>query len=148
MPGLLVLSGVAGLIVFLLAAIILWIVVSLPVYFASKIVKGGKSTLGAAMIATLIGPIVYFIVYAIVSFLLGAIGAHTLAFVAAFILAFLAWLGVYKAVFNTGWLGAFGIAIIAAVIYVVLDVIFLTIFRVSFPGDRYLPLHFFRVLLI
>ncbi|PSN96459.1 hypothetical protein B9Q04_10080 [Candidatus Marsarchaeota G2 archaeon BE_D] len=138
-------SGTLGLIVFLLGVIILWMIVSLPVYFASKVVKAGRSTMGGAMIATLVGPIVYFLVYAVVSFILGAIGVHTLALAVAFLLAFLAWIGVYKAVFNTGWLGAFGIAILAAVVYLILNAIFFTLFRVSFPGGRFLPIHFFGV---
>ncbi len=141
----LVVGGTLGLLVFLVAAIILWIFVSLPVYFASKIVKGGKSTLVGAMIATLVGPIVFYVVYILVAFALGAIGANALALAGAFILAFLAWIGVYRAVFNTGWIGAFGIAILAAIIYLVLDVLVFSVFHVSFPGSRFLPLHFFAL---
>lgn len=140
-----VVVGLAGLVVFLVALIILWIVVSLPVYFASKLVRAKGAGLGSAMVATLAGYVVFLIVYALVALVLQAAGTHTLAFAVGFLLAFLAWIGVYKAVFGTGWLGAFAIAILAALIYFVLDAIFLSVFSVSFPGARFLPIHFLRV---
>lgn len=135
-------SGVLGLAVLLVGFIILWIVVSLPVYFASKIVTGGRSSLGGAMVATLAGPVVFYLVYFLVAFFLAAAGVHALALAAAFLLGFLAWIWVYKAVFNTGWLGAFGIALLAALVYLVLDAIFLSVFKLSFPGERFLPIRF------
>jgi hypothetical protein len=115
------------LLVILLGLIILWIIVSIPVYVAGKIITSGRSTLGEAMAATLLGPIVYVIVLAAVDFLLGEIiGAG--AYLWAFILAFIAWIGVYKSTFKTGWLGALAIAILAIIVFAVIGLIITALF--------------------
>lgn len=98
----------------LIALIVIWIIVSLPVYLAAKIVRGSKATLGRAMLATLFGPIVFILVILFASALLSELGVASFFFPVA--IAFIAFLGVYKSLLKTGWLGAFGIAIIATVI--------------------------------
>jgi hypothetical protein len=121
-----------NLLVAIIGLVILWIIVSIPVYIAGKIVTAGKSTLGEAMIATLLGPIVYALTVIVVDFFLGAIigaGAYTWAI----ILALIAWVGVYKASFETGWLGAIAIAILAIIVFAVLG-IFLGAFLSYFFG--------------
>jgi hypothetical protein len=122
-------SGITllSLLVILLGLIILWIIVSIPVYVAGKIVTSGRSTLGEAMAATLLGPIVYVIVLATVDFFLGAIIDGS-AYFWAFILAFIAWIGVYKSTFRTGWLGALAIAILAIIVFAVLGLIIVALF--------------------
>jgi hypothetical protein len=110
------------LIVVLVALVILWVIVSIPVYAAAKVVTSGKATLGEAMAATLGGAVVYVVVLVGVTFFLGTLLGH-FAFVIAFILAFVAWLAVYRASFETSWLGAVGIAILAAIVIVVLSFI-------------------------
>jgi len=57
-------SGITllDLLILIVGLVILWIIVSIPVYIAGKIVTAGKSTFGEAMLATLFGPIVYVIV--------------------------------------------------------------------------------------
>ena len=57
-----------SLIVTIIGLIILWIIVSIPVWLAGKAVTGGKATFGDAMIATLVGPIVYAITLFIVGY--------------------------------------------------------------------------------
>ena len=65
------------LIVVLVALIVLWIIVSLPVYAAAKVVTSGKATLGEAMAATLGGAIVYVIIIAVgVDLFLSAVIGH------------------------------------------------------------------------
>jgi len=125
--------GLVGLIVVIIVLVILWAIVSIPVYLAAKIVTGGKASLGSAMGATLLGPIVYIIVLFAVDLFLGVlIGAP--AYVWAFILAFVAWLGVYKATFQTGWLGALGIAVLAILVFVILGALMGILFGITFPG--------------
>ena len=51
-----------GILYTIVGLIILWIIVSIPVWLAGKAVTGGKATFGDALLATLAGPIVYFIV--------------------------------------------------------------------------------------
>jgi hypothetical protein len=107
-----------SLIAIIIGLVILWIIVSIPVYLAGKIVTGGRSTFGEAMAATVLGPIVYFIVLTGVGFFLeGILGGAASAM--GYILAFLAWIWVYKHAFKTGWLGGLAIAILAVVVFVI-----------------------------
>lgn len=124
---------VQNVVVAVIELIILWIIVSIPVWLAGKAVTGGKGSFGEAMLATLAGPIVYFIVSAIVDFFLGAvIGGASLVF--GFLLALLAWIWVFKASFRTGWLQAFLIAILAWVIFIVLSIVIAALFGVAYPS--------------
>jgi|YelNatPaOPRAMG01_1025707.scaffolds.fasta_scaffold147022_1 hypothetical protein len=102
--------------------VLMWIIVSIPVYIAAKIIKGGKASFGQAMLATLLGPIVFAFVRTVAILFLGFLGVSQAALL-ALVLAFIFWLWVYKASFNTGWLQAFGIALLAIVVYIVLALI-------------------------
>ena len=121
-----------SLLLTIVGLIILWIIVSIPVWLAGKAVTGGKATFGEAMIATLFGPIVYAITLLVVDFLLGAV-VGSAAYVIAFLLALIAWVWVYKASFKTGWLGAIAIAILAWIIFLVLSIILGILFGVVIP---------------
>ncbi len=121
-----------SLIVTIIGLIILWIIVSIPVWLAGKAVTGGKATFGDAMIATLFGPIVYAITLFVVGYFLGAaIGSS--AYIIALILALIAWIWVYKASFRTSWLGGIAIAILAWIIFVVISIIFGALFGIVVP---------------
>ncbi len=122
-----------GLLAIIVGLIILWIIVSIPVYIAGKIVTSGEATIGDAMIATLFGPIVYAITLFLVDFFLGALIGSS-AYVWALILAFIAWVWVYKASFKTGWLGALAIAILAILVFAVLSFIFGLLLGVVVPA--------------
>jgi hypothetical protein len=112
-----------NILVLIIGLIIIWIIVSIPVYIAGKIVTGGESSLGDAMIATLFGPIVYAITLFIADFLLGPlIGSG--GYIWALVIAFIAWLAVFKASFKTGWLGALAIAILAIFVFAVISILF------------------------
>jgi len=125
--------GLTGLIIIIIGFIILWAIVSIPAWLAAKIVTKGRASFGSAMAATLLGPIVYIIVLFAVDLFLGAVIGGG-AFVWALILAFLAWLGVYKAVFGTGWLGALAIAVLAIIVFIILGAILGVIFGAAFPS--------------
>jgi hypothetical protein len=122
-----------SLLVTIIGLIILWIIVSIPVWLAGKAVTGGKATFGDAMIATLFGPIVYAVTLIIVGYFLGTLIGST-AYIIALILALIAWIWVYKASFRTGWLGGIGIAILAWILFVVISIIFGALFHVAVPG--------------
>ena len=127
-------SSLLDLLIIVIALIVLWIIISIPAYIAGKIVTAGKSTFGEAMFATLFGPIVYAIVLVGVRFFLGAIidgGAYILAL----ILALIAWIGVYKSTFRTGWLGGIAIAILAAFIFLIISLIIAALFGVTIHGS-------------
>ena len=96
-----------GILYTIVGLIILWIIVSIPVWLAGKAVTGGKATFGDALLATLAGPIVYFVVVFLVGYFLGSS-----ALIFGYILALIAWIGVFKISFQTGWLRAILIAIL------------------------------------
>lgn len=125
--------SVTDLLVILVGLVILWIIISIPVYLAGKVVTAGKSSFGDAMVATLFGPVVYLIVLIVVDFFLGEIIGSG-AFIWAYILAFIAWLWVYKVSFGTGWLGALALAILAVIVFFVMSVVLRALFGVIVPG--------------
>ncbi len=132
-------SGISNVVFLIIGLIILWIVASIPAYIAGKIVTSGKASFGDAMAATLGGVLVYAIVlFAVAYFLQPLVGAS--ADVLALILAFVAWLAVYRASFDTGWLGAFGIAVLSLLVLIVLNAILGSLFGVAFPSIFPFPL--------
>jgi hypothetical protein len=98
--------------------VILWIIISIPVYFAAKLIVGSRAHFGSAMLATLVGPIIFAIVLAIGYYFAARVFAGLSLL--ALLVAFLAWIWVYKAAFHTGWLHAFGIAVLAVIIAIVI----------------------------
>ena len=124
---------VPGILVAIIGLIILWIIVSIPVWLAGKAVTGGDASFGDALLATLAGPIVYFVVSFLVGFFLSAV-IGSVAFVFAYILALLAWIWVFKASFQTGWLRALLIALLAWVVYVALSIVVGYLFGITYPS--------------
>ena len=118
----------------IIGLVILWIVISIPSWLAGKAITGGKSTFGDAMVATLVGPIVYFVVLIAVDFFLGTVIGSG-AFIFALILAFIAWIWVYKSSFGTSWLGGLGIAILSIIILAIMSVILGALFGVVVPSS-------------
>jgi len=49
-----------SLIIIIIGLVILWIIVSIPMYIAGKVVTSGKSTIGDAMASALLEPIVLY----------------------------------------------------------------------------------------
>jgi hypothetical protein len=125
-------TTLTGLLLLIVALVILWVIISIPVYFAGKAITGGKAHFGQAMGATLGGGLAYFVVYYVVAFFLEAILGSS-ATILALILALIVWLAVYRASFETSWLGALGIVIVGWVILLVLDFFLVQFFGVSFP---------------
>jgi hypothetical protein len=125
-------SSFTGWLVFLVGLVILWVIISIPVYFAGKMITKGKADFGDAMGATLGGGLAYFLVYFAVAIFLGAvIGPAASAF--ALVLGALVWLAIYRSSFRTNWLGAVGIVVVAWIILLVFDAILVAAFGVSFP---------------
>ena len=129
----------ASLLATIIGLIVLWIIVSIPVWLAGKAVTGGLATFGEAMLATLFGPIVYTVTLITVGYFLGALIGST-AYTIALISALLAWIWIYKASFRTAWLAAIGIAILAWMIFVMISIIFGALFHVTVPGTFFPPI--------
>ncbi len=122
-----------SLLILAVGLIILWIIVSIPVYIAGKVVTAGESSLGDAMIATLFGPIVYVVTLFAVQFLLGTLITSG-AYIWALVIAFIAWVGVFKASFKTSWIGALAIALLAILIFAGLSFLFGALLGVMVPA--------------
>jgi hypothetical protein len=121
-----------GILLLAIALIVLWIVVSIPVYISGELITGGKADFGSAMGATLGGALAYVIVLWAGTFLLTPIlGAPAL--VISFVLALLIWLGVYRASFETGWFQAIAIVAVAWFVLLVMDIVLTSLFGISFP---------------
>jgi len=123
-----------SLAVYLVGLLVLWFVVSIPVYFAGRAVKGRSARFGRALGATLGGVVAYYLVFIAVSFFLGAVVGGGPAQVLALLLGLVTWLAVFRAAFGTGWLGAIGIVVIAWLILLVFDFFLVLAFGVEFPA--------------
>ena len=125
-------STTEGLLILAISLVVLWIVVSIPVFVSGELITGGRADFGSAMAATLGGAVMYVLVLWAGTFILTPIlGAAALA--ASFILALLVWLAVYRASFDTGWLGALAIVVVAWLVLFVMDIILTSVFGVAFP---------------
>jgi len=125
-------STAEGLLILAITLIVLWIVVSIPVYISGELITGGKADFGSAMGATLGGALAYVIILWAGTFLLTPVlGASALLI--SFLFALLVWLAVYRASFDTGWLQALGIVLVGWLVLLVMDVILTSLFGVSIP---------------
>lgn len=108
----------------LFGLIMMWIIVSIPVYLAAKLVTLGKARFTRAMLVTAVGPIIYAIVFFLSNAALSAtLGQQFLIAAISFILAFIAWMGVFKLGFETGWIRALGIAFLAVIVFVIIGAV-------------------------
>ena len=118
----------------IIGLLLLWIIVSIPVWIAAKILTAGRVRFTRAMLVTALGPITYAIVFFISTALLSAIvGDLTVPLVIGFIVAFIAWIGVFKVGFDTGWLRALGIAILAIIVFAVIGLMISLLMQVIVP---------------
>lgn len=119
----------------IIGLIALWIIVTIPVWIAAKILTLGKAKFTRAMLVTAVGPIIYAIVFFISAAVLTvALGDPVFPAIIAFILAFIAWIGVFKKGFDTGWIRALAIAILATVVFAVIGIIITLIMQAIVPG--------------
>ena len=118
----------------IIGLLVLWIIVSIPVWVAAKILAMGRVSFSRAMLVTALGPIVSAVVFFIFAALLTAIvGDPTLPVIIGLIVAFVAWIGVFKRGFHTGWLRALGIAMLAVVVFAVIGLIISLLMQVIVP---------------
>ena len=121
-------TGAGGILIIASAVIIallaLWIIVSIPVWIAAKLLTGGRARFIRAMMVTAIGPIIYAIVFFTSAAILTlTFGDRTALIAISFVLAFIAWIAVFKKGFDVGWLRAFGIAVLATIVFAVFGLI-------------------------
>ncbi len=118
----------------IIGLLVLWIIVSIPVWIAAKILTRGRARFTRAMLVTAMGPIVYAIVFFILAAVLSvAFGESGWLVTISFVIAFIAWVGVFKKGFETGWLRALGIAILATAVFAVIGVIITLVIQAFVP---------------
>jgi hypothetical protein len=124
---------ILNILVLVVGLVIVWIIVSIPVYLAAKFLTAGESTFGDAMLATLFGPIVYAATLFLVDILLGSLFGSGV-YIWALIIAFIAWVGVFKTSFHTGWLSALAIAVLAILVFAAISILFGILLGVMVPA--------------
>jgi hypothetical protein len=113
---------------------ILWVIVSIPVWISAKILRAKQTKFTRAMLVTAVGPIVYGIVLFISTRLLVSLSSSSLLSIArsplpslntmvGIAIAFIAWVYVFKRAFQTGWIRALGISVVAVIIFVITGII-------------------------
>jgi hypothetical protein len=112
------------LIIAIIVLLIGWVIVSIPLWLAAKVLTEGRATMGAAMLGMLLGGIVFVIVYAATYLVTNIFTSSSTAVLVASVLSFLAFLGLYKMLFNVGWLRALAIAILAVIFAVIILFVF------------------------
>lgn len=113
----------------------LWIIISIPVYLAARVVTSGRARFVQAMGATILGPFAYLAVLIVSTAILGSI-VGGLATIPAVILALIVWLWVYKRSFKTGWLAAGGIAILAIIVFIAASFIIMFTMGMFMPESQ------------
>lgn len=136
---------VAVVLAVLIGLLVLWVLVSIPVWIAAKVLTLGKARFTRAMLVTAVGPVVYAVVFFVSMAVLSvAFGESGLLVAVAFLIAFVAWIGVFKKGFETGWLRAFAIAVLATIVFAVIGIIITIVIQSIVPGAppiTPIPLH-------
>jgi small-conductance mechanosensitive channel len=103
--------GVAGAVLGILGFIVLWVLISLSLYFASRL-TGVRTSFGSAMVTSLLAAIAFFLVDTIFSL----VGLHAIGV----LLGIIAVLFVIKSRERIGWLHALGISVLTIIILVII----------------------------
>ena len=99
--------------------VFVWLITSLAVFMAGRMVVGGRATFAKSVVLILIGAVLLSIVYVAASTVLTPL--------IGWVAAFAAWLALIRAFFGTGWLSALFIAILASIIFMVLAAIMVAV---------------------
>ena len=102
----------------IIAFIVAWLIASVPVYIAARMVSGKRATFGRALIASLRGPIVVVVFLLLVSSLLFPF-LFLFAYLIGIIASILALSYLFGSIFSTGMVGGFGIAILSFIVTIV-----------------------------
>jgi hypothetical protein len=112
--------------------VIVWIIVTIPMYIAGKVVTAGKSTMGDAMMATMFGPITYAATLFIAGLLLGKV-VGTGAYIWALIVAFIVWILVFKASFHTSWVRTLALALLSILVFIGISILYFRLLGIVVP---------------
>lgn len=104
----------------ILEVIISIAIITFPIYFASKIVSK-HSSIGRAVIAAILGPVVFLVFYSLMDYILSDITSYF--YIISIIVAFRVLIYFYSVVFETSFAGGVLISIIALVISYIIEVL-------------------------
>lgn len=107
-------GSVADAVLGILGFIVLWVLISLSLYFASRL-TGVRTSFGSAMVTSLLAAIAFFLVDMIFSL----IGLHAIGV----LLGIIAILFVIKSRERIGWLHALGIGVLTIIILIIVLVV-------------------------
>ncbi len=114
---------IEALLITIIVLIVGWIIISIPLWLAAKAMTGGRATLGAAMLGTLLGIFVFTLIYFLTYVVSSTLVSQSTAGAVSLLFGFLAFLALYKGLFNVGWIGALAIAILAVIFTAIIAVI-------------------------
>lgn len=115
------------LLITVLILLLVWVIISFPLYLAARVVTDGRVSLGAAMLGTLLGSFVFYGVYYLSSRISSAFLDRPWSLLLSTIIALLAFLALYKFLFRTTWGKALLIAVLAVVITLIVAILLLSI---------------------
>jgi hypothetical protein len=126
----------ASIIIAIISLVIIWAIVSFPVWISAKMFASRRASFGRAMLVTAAGPIVYALVLIISTSLLSLAVGNRLSLITSLgvFLAFMAWIYVFKRGFATGWIRAAGIAIVAILVFVIIGVAIASVTHIFVPN--------------
>ena len=116
---------IASIIIAIISLVIVWAIVSIPVWISAKILASRRASFGRAMVVTAVGPIIYSFVFIISTSLISLAIGNRLSLIMSLgvVLAFLVWIYVFKRGFETVWIRAAGIAMVAIIVFVMIGVV-------------------------
>ena len=135
-------SLIISVIITIASFLILWAIVSIPVWISARILGAKEAKFGRAMLVTAAGPIAYWIVFFISTRLLESLfllGNNYYYYSVAsvniigIIISIIVWIYIFKKGFETGWLRALAIAILAVVVFVIVGMIIFPIINQLVP---------------
>ncbi len=109
-----------GLVIAIIVLVIGWMIVSVPLWLAARLVTHRKVSLFSAMLGMLLGGLVFFTVYSLTFIITNVFVQSIWAIALSAVFAFLAFLAIFKALFKTNWIGALGIAIVAVILAIII----------------------------
>ena len=125
-----------SVIVAIVSIIILWAIVSIPVWIAARILTLGRASFGRAMMVTAAGPIIFIgILYLSTAIISTSIGNHLLVNEIGLVLSFIALIYVFKRGFKTGWIKAAGITILAVIVIVIMSILISMVAHMFMPSS-------------
>jgi hypothetical protein len=124
------------LVIAIVSILIIWALVSIPIWISAKILMVSHTKFGHAMLVTAVGPIVYSVVLFISTLLLSSLPIGSNGFLLnwlALAVAFIAWIYIIKKGFKTGWIRALGISILAIIVFVIVGIVVTYIVQLFVP---------------